>query len=474
MKKMELACDRLACPPATSPSDISGSDHVSRAQKSLKTLLQHWSKASTATHPPIEARLRKLRHLQSKLDQKRLTIAIFGMVNRGKSAVLNALMGQSLLETGPLNGVTRKPCTLAWQPHDPDGSSIPELYRVDLVDTPGLNEVEGEVREQLAWSVAERADLILFVIAGDLTQIEYQALLELRALHKPILLVFNKIDLYPEQDRQSIYAQITSAELRQLVSPAEIVLVAAAPKPVRVRIHWPDGQISYEWEQPEPQINQLQDKIKSILKQEGAALLGLNVLLQADQLLKQIMALHDSRQREAIHRLNWQVLGGKSLLISLNPLGALDLLISGVADLSLITLHSRLLHTPTTPLIWGKVLGPLMVNLGLLALLEVGTSGLLGNPLLSPEVWLGFSPLGSSLVWGSALLQGILAWGSGQWLQKRSASLLPRAMLTQPTSPHTGLVQILEQLAPQSILYRLKSEFLQLSEDKSEEVKGRL
>ncbi len=471
---MGLAYDGLAVFPTPSPLAASDADPIRQAQQSLKSLLQHWSQATTAAHPPIEARIRKLKHLHSKLEQHRLTIAIFGMVNRGKSAVLNALMGQSLLETGPLNGVTRKPCTLAWQPKEAHGSPIPAHYRVDLVDTPGLNEVEGEVREQLAWSVAERADLILFVIAGDLTQIEYQALLELRALHKPILLVFNKIDLYPEQDRQSIYAQITSPELRQLVSPAEIVLVAAAPKPVRVRIHWPDGQISYEWERPEPQIDQLREKIEIILNQEGAALLGLNVLLQADQHLRQIMAAHYSQQRESIRRLNWQVIGGKTLLISLNPLGALDLLISGIADLSLITLLSRCLHTPITPVVWGKVLRSLMLTLASLALLEVGTSSLMGNALLSPEFWLGLSPFGSSLGWGSALLQGILAWGSGQWLQHRSADLLPRATLTHLTSPHSRLVQILEQLAPQSILYRLKSEFLQLSEDPPEGVTRRL
>ncbi|NJK64346.1 MAG: DUF697 domain-containing protein [Synechococcaceae cyanobacterium SM2_3_1] len=462
---MGFAYDRLAVPPTTSRLAAPDADPILQAQQSLKSLLHHWSQATTAAHPPIEARLRKLKHLHSKLEQQRLTIAIFGMVNRGKSAVLNALMGKSLLETGPLNGVTRKPCTLAWQPKKAHGSPIPAHYRVDLVDTPGLNEVEGEVREQLAWSVAERADLILFVIAGDLTQIEYQALLELRALHKPILLVFNKIDLYPEQDRQSIYAQITSAELRQLMSPAEIVLVAAAPKPVRVRIHWPDGQISYEWERPEPQIDQLREKIEMILRQEGAALLGLNVLLQADQHLKQIMAVHDSQQRESMRRLNWQVIGGKTLLITLNPLGVLDLLISGVADLSLITLLSRLLHTPISPVVWGKMFGPLALTLGSLALLEVGTGGLLGNALLSPESWPGLAPPGSSFAWGNALLQGVLAWGGGQWLQKRSADLLPTALLNHPTSPHTRLVQILEQLPSQSILYRLKSEFLQLSED---------
>jgi len=44
----------------------------------------------------------------NKLDQGVIRIAAFGL-GRGKSAVLNALLGQKILQTGPLNGVTQWP-----------------------------------------------------------------------------------------------------------------------------------------------------------------------------------------------------------------------------------------------------------------------------------------------------------------------------------------------------------------------------
>jgi len=48
--------------------------------------------------------------------------------------------------------------------------------QVELIDTPGLDEIEGQARAQMARDVVRQADLILFVVAGDITRTEYQAL----------------------------------------------------------------------------------------------------------------------------------------------------------------------------------------------------------------------------------------------------------------------------------------------------------
>ena len=74
-----------------------------------------------------------------------------------------------------------------------------------LVDTPGIDEVGGEAREALARDVARHADLILFVVSSDMQRREFEALAELREAQKPILLVFNQIDRYPDADRDLIY-----------------------------------------------------------------------------------------------------------------------------------------------------------------------------------------------------------------------------------------------------------------------------
>ena len=119
------------------------------------------------------------------------------MVGRGKSSVLNALLGQDVFATGPIHGITR---TTEAQPWQVDAASPaiaqerplePIAYRisqVELTDTPGIDEVDGQAQEQMASQVAQRADLLLFVISGDITQVEYEALSRLRSAGKPMSL----------------------------------------------------------------------------------------------------------------------------------------------------------------------------------------------------------------------------------------------------------------------------------------------
>ncbi len=246
----------------------------------------------------------------NKLESQTFRIAVFGLVSRGKSAVLNALVGQDLLPTGPLNGVTRSPQTISWSPTPPatlnSPNSLDNHLKIELIDTPGLDEIDGQERARMAQDVTRQADLILFVVAGDITRTEYQALCKLRQAQKPLLLVFNKIDLYPEQTRQAIYQNLQrlsakskgGESLQNLLSANEIVLVAADPAPVQVRVELPDGRVSYEWESPAPQINSLKDKILSTLSREGQTLLALNALFQARDaeanLASTILELRDS------------------------------------------------------------------------------------------------------------------------------------------------------------------------------------
>ena len=145
-----------------------------------------------------------------KLEQSVVQIAAFGMVGRGKSSLLNALVGQDIFPTGALHGVTRTIDRANWKlTPEQIADTSDNLQRltitgkggeIQLLDTPGIDEVNGEAREALACDLAQRVDLILFIVSGDITQVEYRALSKLREAGKPILLVFNKIDQYPEAD----------------------------------------------------------------------------------------------------------------------------------------------------------------------------------------------------------------------------------------------------------------------------------
>ena len=55
----------------------------------------------------IDSELAKIFALEEKLDQSAIAIAVFGMVSRGKSSLINALLGQKLSETGATHGTTK-------------------------------------------------------------------------------------------------------------------------------------------------------------------------------------------------------------------------------------------------------------------------------------------------------------------------------------------------------------------------------
>ncbi|MEO1445048.1 MAG: Era-like GTP-binding protein, partial [Cyanobacteria bacterium J06635_11] len=243
----------------------------------------------------------QLTTLMNKLDSSLLRVAIFGLVSRGKSAVINALMGEKILETGPLNGVTQWPRSVYWLPEQGQGVTssrgTKEPLKLELIDTPGLDEIEGQSRGEMATNIAQQADLILFVVSGDVTKTEYEALQQLYATRKPLLLVFNKIDLYPDTDRDSVAQNLQSlwqqeedkSDLPQgarLVD--DIVMVSAEPTPVQVRTEWPDGRISEDWESPPAQMEPLKTALLKILKEEGPTLVALNALRQAGLIEKKL------------------------------------------------------------------------------------------------------------------------------------------------------------------------------------------
>jgi hypothetical protein len=51
-----------------------------------------------------------------------------------------------------------------------------------------------------------------------------------------------------------------------------------------VRVEWPDGRITHEWETPAPEIAPLKTALVTIARQDGTALIALNALREADHL----------------------------------------------------------------------------------------------------------------------------------------------------------------------------------------------
>jgi small GTP-binding protein len=460
--------------------------HFNRARSSIRRILSGYTpRMRAALRPEMDVLTGSLQ----KLDQGVICIAAFGLVSRGKSAVLNALIGQKILQTGPLHGVTKWPRSVRWTPFaqrghsDPPqpplakgGLSDPPLAKggqggiasiqIELIDTPGLDEIEGEARGQMARDVARQADLILFVVAGDITQTEYQALCELRQAQKPIILVFNKIDLYPDQHRAAIYRNLqklgagssSSRRLQELLSPSEIVMVAAEPAPIEVRVEWPDGTVTHEWESPPPQIDELKEKIVSILNREGRSLLALNALVQArdaeENIARKTLELRDKEAEDLI----WKFTKYKALAVALNPIAVLDVLGSTVADLALIRELARLYNLPMTSYQAGKLLQKILFSSGGLLLGELGSSILFGLGKSAAAVASGENPINFTAYGGAAIAQAGIA-GYGIYAVGKAAKVyLERGCTWGELGPNTVIQEILNQVERNTILYRLRQE----------------
>jgi small GTP-binding protein len=436
--------------------------HLNRARASLRQALSWYGylrkSGKLASNPAlasvVKPQLEILTATLNKLDANIIRIAAFGLVSRGKSAVLNSLLGEKILQTGPLHGVTQWPRSVRWKPGD--------KVLVELIDTPGLDEIEGESRAQMARDVARQADLILFIVSGDITRTEYQALLELRQAQKPLILVFNKIDLYPETDRSAIYQNLQQLgaghpQAKPLL-PDEIVMVAAEPAPMEVRVEWPDGRVSYEWEAPPPQVDELKQIILKILNREGRSLLALNALVQAREAEATIAEKTiDFRQQEA-ENIIWQFTKYKALAIGLNPIAFLDIVGGVITDLALIRSLARLYGLPMTSYEASKVLKTILLSSGGLLLGELGSSFVLGLGKSTAVMTSGDNPLNLTAYAGSAIAQGGIAGYGAYTVGKAAQVYLEKGCTWGQLGASTIIQEILSQVDQNTILYRLRQE----------------
>ena len=184
--------------------------------------------------------LDELGRMAEKLRAGRVDIAVFGEISTGKSALINALCGEQRAAVNVRGGWTKDVWHVPW---DSAGYCVPgfEDSQVVLVDTPGLNEVDGAHRGEMAHAAATRADLVLFVTDSDLNDTEYRALVELAASNKPLLLVLNKADLYRPDQLEDLLTLFRGPRLAGIVRPENIVTAQADPRDVEYVIESADG-----------------------------------------------------------------------------------------------------------------------------------------------------------------------------------------------------------------------------------------
>jgi GTP-binding protein Era len=433
--------------------DLEAEVNYRKARETLRQLLDRLD-LTPRERQGLTAEIDGLTAMLRKLDRETVCIAAFGMVGRGKSSVLNGLLGDDRFETGALHGVTRAATVAQWCPQGA-GAGLPA---VELIDTPGIDEVADGGRAAIAAAAGRRADLILFVIAGDMTTVECDALSELRAIGKPILLVFNKIDRYPEADRDALYRRIVDERVRELISPDEIVLVAAAPlRPVGQRR--PDGTVAVELRRGAAQIEPLKLKILEVLQREGKALAALNAMLYAHDAHDRILARKLQVRDRAANRLLWNGTIAKAAAVAINPIVVLDLLGGAAIDTATILALSHLYGIPMTQRGATALLQKIAIAMGGLGagelLLNLGLGTLKGIFGLSAAATGGLAALPYTSV---AIAQAGMA-GYGSYAIAQAAKLyFANDASWGPDGPRAAVGRILTSLDERAIIKRIEQE----------------
>jgi small GTP-binding protein len=427
-------------PAATTTETESGGDsHLALARESLGELLSD-TRVPEEVRASLNEDYQQVQNMLDKLEHGHIHIAIFGRVSVGKSALVNALLGEQRFATSPLHGETRTVQSGQWNEFR-DGN-------VFLIDTPGINEVDGEAREQLAKEVAGRADLVLFVVDGDLTQAELSALQTLAETHRPLLLVLNKIDRYNSEERDSLLEAL-KAHSAQLVPPENLVSTAAKPAAQWIVRVDEDGRETEHQRQAEADVAELKARLWQVIEQEGNTLAALNASLFAGELSDQVADRVLIARRTLGDRVirTWCI--AKGVAVALNPVPVADLVAAAVVDISMVVHLSRSYGLPLT----RREAGELVATIGTQMLLLMGTVWAVN--LVSSALKLGTGGL-SAIVTGGA--QGAVAYYSTYVVGRAAERYLANGKSWGAVGPKLAVREILDSLDRESIIDQAKAD----------------
>lgn len=172
------------------------------------------------------AHVKTLRQVLVALDELFLLVVV-GEFNAGKSATINALLHEQVLEEGVIP-TTAKITLLRYG--EQKGQKATErdmlditypadfLRDITIVDTPGVNAVLRH-HEQLTEEFIPRCDLVLFITSVDrpFTESERAFLEKMRAWGKKIVIVLNKIDLLHTSDELKSVTNFVGENCRTLL-----------------------------------------------------------------------------------------------------------------------------------------------------------------------------------------------------------------------------------------------------------------
>ncbi len=426
-------------------SDATGSNASAQAAASLRKLIDDPDIPETVRKAMVPE-FAELARALAKLDNDEVHIAAFGRVSVGKSALLNSLLGREEFIVGVLHGTTTSAEQEPWR----TGSSLSPSggASIHVIDTPGIDELGGEARERLAFAAAQRVDLILFVVDGDITDTELDALKLLISPARPMLLVLNKADRYTGEERETLLQKLRE-RTAGLVDPENVVPASAQPQRRRVIRINAEGQELESIELVPPNLAAVKARIAALLDREGRTISALNAGLMAshmsDQLGKRLIEVRAEVANTLVHTYSLT----KGVAVGLNPIPVADLVAAAGLDVALVVHLSRVYGLPLTKIEAGQLIANICAQLALLM------SAIWGVHLVASALKGLSIGLSTALTAGA---QGALAYYATMLTGKAAEKYLQNGKSWGELGPKRVVEEILAGLDRDSVLRAAKAE----------------
>lgn len=210
-----------------------------------------------------------LGHSIDLLDELFLLVVV-GEFNSGKSAFINALLGQRILKEG-VTPTTTQINLLRFgeaQEHRVINENqhvlllpVEFLSEISIVDTPGTNAII-RAHEEITNQFVPRSDLVLFITSADrpFTESERIFLERIRNWGKKVVLVINKIDLFQNEDELSQVQIFVAENARILLSVTPEIFPVSSRLALRAKLGEPNLWIGSRFEALEKYIHDTLDE----------------------------------------------------------------------------------------------------------------------------------------------------------------------------------------------------------------------
>ena len=390
----------------------------------------------------LSAEFEEIEAISRKLDQEEIHIAAFGRVGVGKSSLLNALLKQNAFKTSALHGETRHEARESW-------CSIKEGHLV-LIDTPGIDEMDGEAREEMARNISRRADVILMVCEADLTVSEFRALNDLCKTGRTVLLVLNKSDRYSSTELVQLMHRLR--QRCETILPADrIIAVAAMPRPDTVIRACEDGKEEEFQRSRLPDVESLKELLWDLLEKEGKSLAALNAAIFASELDQKVASRIVAARKSVAEKIIRNYCLGKGLVVAANPVPVADLLAAAGTDIAMVVHLGKVYGFSLSRREASKLL--LTISAQLLALM----SAYWGMNLASSALKTVSAGLSTAV---TAAAQGALAWYATYLTGKMAETWFARGKSWGKTGPRDTAQAILANLDRESMIATARHDIL--------------